>query len=408
VTTFNNARRLILEQIAPLGPERVPTLAAAGRVLALDCVAPWDMPAWDNSAMDGFAVRASDCAAIPASLAVRGYIPAGETADAPLEPGCAIRIMTGAPIPPGADAVVPIEETEDGDATVRILEPVKTGQHIRFRGEDVQAGQVVIPAGTPIRSPQAGMLASMGKGMVSVHRHPTVAIVSTGDELLELGEPPAPGMIINSNSIALAAAVTEAGGIPLVLGIARDNRESHRRILSQGLEADMLVTSAGVSAGDRDLVREVLAELGATQLFWKVEIKPGRPTAFAMAGRVPIFSLPGNPVSSMITFEQFVRPAILKMTGHRGVFHPTATAVLAHEVKKKPGRLHFHRVVLTRENGRYLAASSGDQNTGIMTTMVNANAIALLPADRGHFAAGDEVEVQILDRSFEMLPEVTP
>jgi molybdopterin molybdotransferase len=407
VTTFDDARRIILQQMAPLGPERVPTLAAAGRVLATDCIAPWDMPQWDNSAMDGYAVRTADCADLPVTLAVRGYIPAGETADAPLQPGCAIRIMTGAPIPAGADAVVPVEETEEGDGTVRLLEPVKAGQHIRFRGEDVQAGQVVIPAGTSIRSPQAGMLASMGKGMVAVHRRPTVAIVSTGDELLELGEPPSPGMIINSNSIALAAAVTEAGGIPLVLGIARDNRESHRQILSQGLQADMLVTSAGVSAGDRDLVREVLAELGVRQLFWKVEIKPGRPTAFAMAGRVPVFSLPGNPVSSMITFEQFVRPAILRMTGHRGVFRPLATAVLTHEVRKKPGRLHFHRVVLRHEEGRLLASSSGDQNTGIMTTMVNANAIALLPADRDHFPAGSEVTVQILDRSFEMLPEVT-
>lgn len=407
MTTFEDARRIILGQISPLGPERVPTLAAAGRVLATDCIAPWDMPAWDNSAMDGFAVRAVDCASLPAALAMRGFIPAGETSDAPLEPGCAIRIMTGAPIPAGADAVVPVEETEESGDGVRILEPVKVGQHIRFRGEDVQAGQLVIPAGTPIRSPQAGMLASMGKGMVSVHRRPTVTIVSTGDELLELGEPPAPGMIINSNSIALAAAVTEAGGIPQVLGIARDNRESHRQILSQGLEADMLVTSAGVSAGDRDLVREVLAELGAKQLFWKVEIKPGRPTAFAMAGRVPVFSLPGNPVSSMITFEQFVRPAILRMTGHTGVFRPLTTAVLAHEVRKKPGRLHFLRVTISREGRRYLAASSGDQNTGILTTMVNANAIALLPADQVHYPAGSEVQVQIIDRSFEMLPEVT-
>jgi molybdopterin molybdotransferase len=408
VTTFDDARRIILQQIAHLGPERVPTLAAAGRVLATDCIAPWDMPAWDNSAMDGFAVRAADCADIPASLTVGGFIPAGETADTPLQSGGAIRIMTGAPIPDGADAVVPVEETEESGDHVRILEPVRAGQHIRFRGEDVQAGQTVIAAGTLIRSPQAGMLASMGKAMVSVHRRPTVAIVSTGDELLELGEPPAPGMIINSNSIALAAAVTEAGGIPQVLGIARDNRESHRQILSQGLEADMLVTSAGVSAGDRDLVREVLAELGVRQLFWMVEIKPGRPTAFGVAGRVPVFSLPGNPVSSMITFEQFVRPAILRMTGHCGVLRPLTTAVLAHEVRKKPGRLHFLRVTISSEGGRYLAASSGDQNTGIMTTMVNANAIALLPADHGHFPAGSEVQVHILDRSFEMLPEVTP
>jgi len=327
---------MILSSVSPLGVERVELLAALGRVVAEDVAAPWDLPLCDNSAMDGFAVREADCR-VGGSLRVTGYIPAGGAATPAIDPGCAVRIMTGAPIPPGCDAVVPVEETEERDDAVLLREKVNRLQHIRFRGEDVRSGDTVVSAGAVIRPPEISMLASFGKATVPVYRRARVAILSTGDELIELGEQPGSGKIINSNALSLAAAVREIGAEPVILGIARDNRESHREKMTEGLKADALITSAGVSAGDRDLVRECLAELEVRQLFWKVDIKPGGPVAFGMREGKPVFSLPGNPVSTMVTFEELVRPALLRMMGHRRVIKPTVQATLRTEVRKKAG-----------------------------------------------------------------------
>jgi molybdopterin molybdotransferase len=363
------------------------------------------MPLCDNSAMDGYAVRAADCANIPASLRVTGYIPAGGEITGPVEPGCTIRIMTGAPLPPGCDAVVPVEESDGGVETVTITAPVKSRQHIRFTGEDIAGGTTVIETGTLIRPAEISLFASFGKAVVPVFRRPRVAILSTGDELIELGEPLTKGKIVNSNALSLAAAVREIGAMPQILGIARDNRESHLEKMREGLKADALITSAGVSAGDRDLVRDVLAELGVQQLFWKVDMKPGGPTAFATYQGKPVFSLPGNPVSTMITFEELARPALLRMMGHRRVLKPLVKAVLQSEFRKKPGKLHFLRVKLAVVEGRYLAYSSGDQNTGILKTMLLADAIALLPAEPSSFSPGEEVDVHILSGNVEMLEE---
>ncbi len=401
--TFEDARKIILNSVAPLGVERVEILESLGRVIAECVVAPWNMPLCDNSAMDGYAVRAADCQSIPASLKVTGYIPAGGEVTGPVEQLCAIRIMTGAPIPPGCDAVVPVEESDGGRETVTVTAPVMPRQHIRFAGEDVRDGETIIPAGTLIRPPEINMLASFGKVFIPVYRQALVAILSTGDELVELGEPLAAGRVVNSNALSLAAAVKEIGAVPLILGIARDNRESHWEKMIEGLKADALITSAGVSAGDRDLVRDVLGELGVTQLFWRVEIKPGGPTAFGTKDGKPVFSLPGNPVSTMVTFEEFVRPALLKMMGHKRVLKPFIKAVLQGEARKKPGKVNFLRVRLTSVDGRYLAYSSGDQNTGILKTMLMADAIAVLPADRTSFSSGEEVDVHILSGNVEML-----
>jgi molybdopterin molybdotransferase len=244
----------------------------------------------------------------------------------------------------------------------------------------------------------------MGMVMVAVHRRPRVAILSTGDELIELGQPPAEGKIINSNSFSLAAAVRECGGEPVMLGIALDTPEDHRRKLTEGLSCDALITSAGVSAGDRDFVRDVLADLGARQLFWKVAIKPGGPTAFSLKGQTPIFSLPGNPVSTMITFEQFVRPALLRMMGHQRVVRPFVKGVLKEDTKKKPGKVNFIRVRVTIEDGRYTASTAGDQHTGILRTMVCANGLAVLPREATFLPAGTEVDLQILRDEVTMLP----
>ncbi|HMN03401.1 molybdopterin molybdotransferase MoeA [Geobacter anodireducens] len=401
--SFTEARSIILDRVAPLGIERVGILEAVGRILAEDLIAPWEMPLCDNSAMDGFAVRADDCGEIPASLKVTGYIPAGGRPAGPVEPGCAIRIMTGAPVPPGCDAVVPVEETENEGGAVRIMATVARRQHIRFKGEDVATGDIVVSRGTLLQPPEISMLASFGKALVPVFRRARVAILSTGDELAELGESPAPGTIINSNALSLAAAVRQCGAEPVIIGIARDNRESHREKLAEGLRADALITSAGVSAGDRDVVRDVLAELGAEQLFWKVDMKPGGPTAFSMHGAVPVFSLPGNPVSTMITFEIFVRPALLRMMGHSRVVRPFVKATLLEEARKKPGKVNFLRVRATERDGRLVASTAGEQHTGILRTMVNANALVLLPREASFVPAGSEVEMMILRDDVTML-----
>ena len=401
MTNYEQARRIIQEKVAPAGVERVLLLEAAGRVLAEDYTAPKDMPGWDNSAMDGFAVRSADCTP-GVVLKVTDYIPAGVSSDDVLAPGCAARIMTGAPIPGGADAVVPIEETEAGTETVKLLNQVKKNDHIRFLGEDVARGELVIARGTILGPPQVSLLASFSAAMVPVYRRVRVAILSTGDELVEIGTEPRESQIVNSNALALATAVKLCGAEPVILGIARDNRESHLTLLSEGLKADAVITSAGVSAGDRDLVREILAELGVVEQFWKPGIKPGGPTAFGMKGDTPVFSLPGNPVSTMITFEEFARPALLRMMGHQKVFRRTVRGRLKEGARKKEGKLNFLRVQVTLEEGRYVASTSGDQNTGILKTMLRCNALALLPADRTEFQAGEEVDLHLLDPTLEM------
>ncbi|MGE5664197.1 MAG: gephyrin-like molybdotransferase Glp [Deltaproteobacteria bacterium] len=392
---FTEARDRILASVAPLGIERVLLLDAAGRTIAEDVVAPRDMPPLDNSAMDGYAVRAADCAA-PTTLVVAGYHPAGGPALPRVETGHAVRIMTGAAIPAGCDAVVPLEDTDDLDGRVRIRVAVAPGAHIRRRGEDVPAGRTVVCAGTALRPPEVGMLASFGKAFVPVYRRPRVAVLATGDELVELGDPLAPDSIVNSNSLSLAAALAETGAVPEILGIARDDRESLRGKIAAGLAADALITSAGVSAGDRDLVRDVLAELSVRQLFWKIRMRPGSPTAFGLKDGKPVFSLPGNPVSTLVTFEELVRPALLKMMGRRVPVKPFVKAVLTSPVKKKAGRVQFLRVQVEARNGEYAATPAGDQSTGILTTLLRSDGLAFLPADATVFRAGEEVDVHLL------------
>lgn len=400
--TYEAARQQILDRIHPLETETVPLLQALGRAVAEAVIAPLDLPRFDNSAMDGYALRAADSGE-GVKLRVTGYLAAGSLERPPVEAGCAVRIMTGAPLPPGADTVVPVEKTDGGEAMVTLHDAIPAGDHIRWRGEDVRCGDEVLPLGTVLRPPELSLLASFNHTEIAVVRRPRVAILSTGDELVEVGTPLTEGRIVNSNSWSLAASVLELGGIPLQLGIARDTRESLREKLTEGLQADMLITSAGVSAGDLDLVREVLDELGVEQHFWKVDIKPGRPTAFATKAAVPVFSLPGNPVATLVTFEEFVRPALLKMMGHRQILKPLIRAVLQEPARKKPGRAQFLRVRVRSEAGRLVVTSSGDQNTGILRTSLLANGIAVLPADHGNFSAGEEVEVHLLGRDGEWL-----
>lgn len=392
---FEEARRIILEHVTALGTERVELLESLGRVLAEDISAPWELPSFDNSAMDGYALRAQDCAA-DRMLPVIDFVHAGGRATKSVLPGTAIKIMTGAPLPEGADSVVPIEDAEESGGSLRVLQPVALHQHVRRAGEDVRKGETVLTAGTCVRPYEINMLACCGMEHVVVVRRPRVAIVATGDELIALGEAVQPGRIVNSNSYALAAAVSSLGAVPVLVGIARDNPESHRAKLAEGLQADVLITSAGVSVGDRDLVREVLGELGVEIVFWRVKVKPGKALAFGIKADKPVFALPGNPVSAMLTFEEFVAPALLKMMGHRETVKPLFTAILQTELKKKAGQTLLVRIRLEYANGKFLAWSAGRQDTGLLKTMLRANALAVLPAERESFAVGDEIQVHLL------------
>ncbi len=396
--SFEAAREKILNNVAPLGVEQVGLLESLGRVTAEDVMATVNLPSFDNSSMDGYAVRLNDRGSF-ASLRIGGYLPAGAVATAEVAPRSAVKIMTGAPVPPGCDAIVPIEEAEEFGDAVRIKAEVISGQHIRRAGNDIRLGEIALAARTPIRVPEISLLASLGRTSVGVYRKPRVAILATGDELVEPGQPLFPGKVFNSNSVAIAAAVEEAGATPLILGIATDNRESLRQKLSEGLRADVLITMAGVSVGDRDMVREILGELEVRQIFWKIDMKPGKSTAFGVKNEQPVFSLPGNPVSAMVTFEELVRPAVLRMMGYRRVIKPYVAAILQEDLRGLAGKTSFWRVRLESRKGKLLAWSAGSQDTSLLRSLLQADALAVLPPECASFASGEEINVHLLSNT---------
>jgi len=394
------ARRRVLETIRPLEAVEVPLLEALGMTLAEEALAASDIPPFDNSAMDGYAVRAEDVVGAtednPVELAVLGDLPAGYTAETSVGPGQALRIMTGAPLPPGADAVVPVEATRAGEGRVTVLEEVTKGANVRRAGEDVRAGERVLAAGTLVGPAELGMLASLGYARVRCFRRAVVGIISTGDELVGVEEELAPGKIRDSNSYTVYGMVREAGGEPLRLGIVRDEAALLERTILDNLErVDLFVTSGGVSVGDYDMVKDVLGKLGEMN-FWKVAMRPGKPQAFGHIRGKPLFGLPGNPVSVMVSFEQFVRPALLKMMGRSSLFRPQVTAVLDAPMGRKKGRTEFIRVIVEWRDGRYRARPTGPQGSGILKSMVLGNGLAVLPEDVGRLEPGAEVTVQLL------------
>ncbi|MBI2354564.1 MAG: molybdopterin molybdotransferase MoeA [Deltaproteobacteria bacterium] len=396
---IEEAQRLILKHTAVLTTEEVPLLQGVGRVIARDAHAPWDIPMSDNSAMDGYAFSA-----LPpqnGQWVVADFIPAGAQRTIPVAPGEAVKIMTGAPIPPGCDTVAPIEEVERTAEGIRLTSGLKPGSHIRRRGEDVRADDLVIAAGSLLRPQEVGMLVSLGKTSVEVVRKTRVAILATGDELLEAGATPHAGRIINSNSYSLAAQVLEAGGEPLLIGIAADTDSATREKIREGLQADMLITTGGVSVGDRDYVKESIQELGGRLLFWKVNMKPGKPVAFALLDGKPVFALPGNPVAAMVGFEMFVRPAMLRMMGHSRIFRPVVRAVLAEEAKNRGDRPHLVRVRVTLRHGVYSASTTDSQSSANLASLTQGNGLLNL-APNTSIAAGSTAEVVVLDRGFEM------
>jgi molybdopterin molybdotransferase len=399
---FKEALDTVLKHAVLMDSVSSTLLDALGQVTAEEILAPFDLPFFDNTAMDGYAVRIADCSQC-SPLPIRGYIPAGGVATEALAPGSAVKIMTGAPIPAGCEAIVPLEDAEEADQAILIKQPVRSGQHIRRAGEDLKRGDVVLPAGSRIRVPEVCLLSSLGLTTVRVYRKPVVAILATGDELVEPGQPLPPHRIYDSNSAALAAAVLDAGATPRILGIATDNRESLRQKIAEGLQADVFLTAAGVSVGDRDLVREVLTEAGVKQVFWKIKVKPGKATAFGLYGEKPVFSLPGNPVSAMIVFEELVRPALLKKMGVRQPVAPFLTATLQEDLRKKPGRAFFARVRLRVAKGKLLAWSAGPQDTGFQKTMHLADGLAVLPEELSVCHAGEEVKVHLLAHARDLL-----
>jgi len=405
--TASEAQRLILEATPVLGPEIVPFPAALSRVLAETVVSSRDLPPASNSAMDGFAVRVADLAGAsperPVRLRVVFEVAAGAAPARAVGAGEAARILTGAPIPAGADSVVRQEDTAREGESVLVRIVPRPRENVRERGEDVRCGERVLESGAVIGPAEVGMLAALGRTVVAVRQRPRVAILSGGDELVEPDADVSGGRIVASNSYSMAAQCRAIGAEPSYLGIARDDPADLERRFRAGLRADVLVSSAGVSVGDRDYVRPVLEKIGCTLVFWGVKIKPGYPVCFGRftAGDGPlVFGLPGNPVSAMMTFEQFVRPALLKMAGHRVWFRPRVRATLAERLQKGPGRLHFVRVALERKGDQVIARSTGTQSSGALRSMTLASGLLIFPAEETVLNPGDSANVQVLDESF--------
>jgi molybdopterin molybdotransferase len=394
----SEAQRVVLESVATLGAEQVKLEQSLGRVLAEEVRANRDQPPYDISAMDGYALCSADLANVPATLQIIEDIKAGDMPSKTLAPGQCARIMTGAPMPQGADAVMRVEDTEAlaGDR-VQVNVAVKPGNDIRRLGENMRNGEVVLSPGTEITPGVIGVLATVKRAQVQVYRRPRVAILSTGNELEGLDEPVDPNKIPNSNSYALMGQVQALGIEPALLGIARDDPDELARYLKRGLEYDVLLVSGGTSVGVHDYVRPTIEALGAQMLFWRVAMKPGHPVAFGKVGEKIIFGLPGNPVSSMVCFEQFVVPALRRMMGHARTHRRTVAARLTHNVKHQPGRTEFIRVMLAQEEGGYAATSTGAQGSGMLLSMARADGLAVLPADCNGMAASSTVTVQLLD-----------
>ena len=417
--SVEQALEKILSYVNVLEEEEGPILDCLGRVLSEDIYSSINVPPLDNAAMDGYAVRAEDTGGAspqsPRFLRVIDTIAAGSISKYEVEPSTAIRIMTGAPVPEGADCVIRFEDTDEalhpGSLTeIGILHETKADLNIRRAGEDITQGTKVLNRGMAIRPSDVGVLASLGRSKVMVIRRPVVAVLATGNELVEIDQPLPAGKIYNSNTYSVASLVQRYGGIPKILGIALDSESSLVAGLHKGLDADMLITTGGVSAGDYDVVKDVLAKEGEIA-FWTVRMKPGKPLAFGTlrgidkagkAKNIPHLGLPGNPVSSMVTFELFARPAILRMMGKKNLTKPTIEAVIEDSVVNSDGRRIFTRAVVEKRGSQYFARPTGPQGSGILTSMSLAKGLVIIPEDKTRVEAGDVVQVIMLDWSEEI------
>ncbi|HLI71254.1 MAG TPA: gephyrin-like molybdotransferase Glp [Ktedonobacteraceae bacterium] len=400
--SVEEALERILGEIHPLPVTQVPLAEATGLVLAEDVVAREDVPPFANSAMDGFALRSQDSQprdGKPPRLQVTGGVAAGYVANQTVKEGTAMRIMTGAPIPPGADAVIQSELTNyDGPEStwVEVLEPVAPGNNVRPAGEDMRKGQTVLGRGSEIGPWEIGILATLGRAMVPVIRRPQVAILATGDEVIDIDQPLRPGKIRNSNSYLLEAAVRRMGAQPIRLGIARDTIESLREKFSQAIGSDLILTSGGVSVGDFDLVRNIMVEQGEIN-FWRINMRPGKPVAFGHIGSTPLLGLPGNPVSTAVTFEIFGHPLLRKMLGHTRLLRPQIDVTVEDGVSEVAMRRHYVRAHVEWRDGRFVAHTTGNQGSNITTSLLNANALVIVPEGGVKIKPGDTAKAMMLD-----------
>jgi len=392
--SVEEALEAILSRIDVLGTERVDVMASLGRTLAEPIVSHRQIPPWPNSSMDGYAVRAADTGP-DVVLRVVGRVEAGTLPARAVEAGEAMRIFTGAPLPEGADAVVPQEDVDAVDGRVSLRGGVDPAAYVRQAGEDVGVGDRVLERGTLLTAAEIGLLATLGHNQVSVHRRPRVAILSTGNELADLGTEPGPGQIPNTNTYSLMAQVLEAGGVPISLGVAPDRLEAIEERVRRACDADVILSSAGVSVGELDLVREALTRAGAALHLWKVSMRPGKPITFGSLGARPVFGLPGNPVSAMVTFELFVRPALLKMSGRRRLARARLRARALAPIANPGSRRGYLRVRLEAIDGALGARLTGEQGSAILRSMVAADGLAVIPPDTS-IVPGDSVEVIIL------------
>lgn len=395
VLTVEEALDQILARARPLTTERVDLGHARGRVLAEPVISRREIPPWPNSSMDGYALRADDARRPPLALPVVGRVAAGVLPERALTPGQAVRIFTGAALPDGADSVVPQEDVRVESEHIHLERPVERGAYVRCRGEDVRVGDRVLEPGHLLGAAEVGMLATLGHSPVRVHRRPRVAILSTGNELADLGTEPGPGQIPNTNTYSLLAQVEEAGAEPLNLGVAADRLEVIEERIRWGLGADVLVTSAGVSVGELDLVREALTRSGADLHLWRVSMRPGKPITFGTRGSQLVFGLPGNPVSAMVTFELFVRPALLRLAGRPQVARPTVRARALDAIANPGRRRGYLRVSLSRDGEALGARLTGDQGSAILRSMVLADGLAVVPGD-AVIAKGEWTDVILL------------
>ena len=400
--SVEEALERILTEIKQLPTTSVPLAEALGLVLAEDVVAQEDMPPFANSAMDGFALLSRDSQprnGQPPRLRIIGEVAAGYVADSAVQEGTAMRIMTGAPVPPGADTVIQVELTRSdgpGSEWVEILEPAAPGNNIRPAGEDMQRGQTILLKGSEIGSWEIGVLATLGWATVPVVRRPYVAILGTGDEVIDVDEPLRPGKIRNSNSYLLEAAVRRAGAEPHRLGVARDTIESLREKFTQAVQHDLIITSGGVSVGDFDLVKNIMEEQGQIN-FWRINMRPGKPVAFGHIGSIPLLGLPGNPVSAAVTFELFGRPVIRKMLGHTRLVHPKIDVVVEDGISERVQRRHYVRARVEFQNGRFVARTTGNQGSNITTSLLNANAFIIVPEGGTTIQPGGTAKAMMLD-----------
>jgi molybdopterin molybdotransferase len=392
--TVDEAQALVFAEVKVLPAESVPLQEADGRVLREDVAAPRDVPQLDNSAMDGYAVRAADT---PGSLEVIDDVPAGRISTKTVASGTAIRIMTGAPVPQGADAVAQFEITDRGEKVVKVQNAVDKGASIRRAGEDMQAGQIVLRSGTLLGPGEIGVLATAHKSTVSVGRRPSVAILSTGDELIDVADPPAPGRSVNSNSYALAALVRAAGGVAHVRGIIRDDRAATINALQSTLDCDFIVTSGGVSVGAYDFVKDALEALGAETKFWRVAMKPGKPVVLSRLREKLFFGLPGNPVSALVSFTLFVAPSIRKALGlTENLLPPVVNVRTTAALKPAADRRSYLRVRVLARQGELVAEPMKAQGSGVSTSMIQANGLAIVEAGTAAIDAGQLVPVMLL------------